>query len=451
MHRLLNPFRQTLLVALGLAVTISVHAQSTSTPPALIGKVRGMVNADSTRLISIFKDIHANPELGFMEVRTAGIVAKELKALGYEVMTEIGKTGVVGMLHNGAGPVIMYRADMDCNAVEETTGLPYASKRRVTNLDGIDVPVGHMCGHDAHTTWLIGIAKTMMALRKDWKGTLVLVAQPAEEPGGGADAMAAEMFKKGVPVPDALFGMHTAPVPVGNYVNASGDRMAGADQFDVTFRGIGGHGSSPQHAKDPIIMAANAILQYQTIISRNLDPQRPAVITVGAVQAGIDNNVIPSTAVVKLNLRWFNETDRKLLIDGITRVNEGIAVANGLPKELYPTMNIGKQYVVPLKNNDALVKKLEPVLVAFNGPGNNVPYPPVMGSEDFQHLVLDHPQVPYNYLLVGTANAQDVAKARAGGSFVPYMNHNGDFKVDLTAIPYYTAMGTVALIALFKK
>lgn len=444
------PLLRSALIIISLLAALCSHAQGSTVSPTLITSVRGLADADSNRLIGIFKDLHANPELGFMEVRTAAIVAKELKALGYEVMTGIGKTGVVGVLKNGDGPVVMYRADMDCNAVEETTGLPYASKKRVKNLDGIDVPVGHMCGHDAHTTWLIGIAKVMASLKKEWAGTLVLVAQPAEEPGGGADAMAAEMYAKGVPVPAVLFGMHTAPVPIGYYVNAAGDRMAGADQFDVTFHGVGGHGSSPQEAKDPIVMAANAIIQYQTVVSRNLDPQRPGVITVGAVQAGIDNNVIPATATLKLNLRWFTQADRKLLIDGITRINEGIAVANGLPKEMYPTMNIGKQYVVPLKNDAGVVKKLDPILEAFNGTDRNMPHPPVMGSEDFQHLVLAYPEVPYDYLLVGTANADDVSKARAAGRFLPYMNHNGDFKVDLAAIPYYTAMGAVAVLALFK-
>jgi amidohydrolase len=299
------------------------------------GKVKSLSNADKQRLETIFKDIHQNPELGFMEVRTAAIVAKELKTLGYEVTTGIGKTGVVGILKNGDGPIVMYRADMDCNAVKETTGLPYASTKTVKNNDGIEVPVGHLCGHDLHVTWMLGIAKMMVNLKKEWKGTLIMIGQPSEEPGGGADAMAAEMYKKGVPVPDYLLGMHTAPVAVGYYLNAHGDRMAGADQFDVTFNGIGGHGSTPNVAKDPIVMAANAILQYQTIISRNMDPQKAAVVTVGAINAGVDNNVIPASATLKLNLRWFNQEDRNLMLDGIKRINEGIAYANNLPKELY--------------------------------------------------------------------------------------------------------------------
>lgn len=398
-------------------------------------KLKEYAYADSARLVNIFQDLHLNPELGFMEVRTSAIVAKELKSLGFEVMTGIGKTGVVGILKNGDGPVVMYRADMDCNAVKETTGLSYASLKTAKNAEGVEVPVMHACGHDAHTTWMLGIAKIMLTLKSQWNGTLIMIAQPAEEPGGGANAMAAEMYKKGVPEPDYLLGMHTAPAPLGYYLNAPGYRMAGADQLDVTIYGVGGHGSSPQGTIDPIVMAANAILQYQTIISRNIDPQTAAVLTVGAVQSGNDNNVIPSSALLKLNLRWFTESDRKLMLDGIDRINKGIALANNLPLELYPRINM-KQYVIPLKNDTLMVKKINSVLGKMSGPGKNIlGMPPVMGSEDFQHLVIPAKKQVYDYFLVGVADPLEVMKARNEGKQFPYYNHNGDFKVDLRAIP----------------
>jgi hippurate hydrolase len=297
---------------------------------------------------------------------------------------------------------------------------------------------------------MLGIAKNMVTLKKDWKGTLIMVGQPAEEIGDGADAMASEMYKKGVPVPNYLLGMHTAPVAVGLYLNMGGDRMAGADQLDVTFKGVGGHGSAPQEAKDPIVMAANAILQYQTVISRNIDPQRATVLTVGAISAGIDNNVIPGSAILKLNLRWFSEKDRTSLLDGIKRINEGIAVSNGLPKELYPTINM-KQYVTPLKNNKELVDRVNPILEKIAGPGKNLQFPPVMGSEDFHHLVKDHPNVAYDYILVGIANQEVFQKANKEGKFFPFFNHNGDFEVDLSAIPFGVSLGTAAIVEAFKK
>jgi hippurate hydrolase len=386
-----------------------------------------------------------------MEARTAAIVAKELKSLGYDVMTEIGITGVVGILKNGSGPIVMYRADMDCNSVKETTGLPYASTKTVKTQDGVEVPVMHACGHDAHTTWMLGIARIMVTLKSQWKGTLIMIGQPAEEPGGGAEAMAAEMYKKGVPEPDYLLGMHTAPAPVGYYLNAHGSRMAGADQFDVTFYGKGGHGSSPHEAIDPIVMAANAILQYQTIISRNFDPQSAAVVTVGAVQAGIDNNVIPGSATLKINTRFFNYKDRDFIVNSINRIDSGIALANNLPTSLYPTLKM-KGRVSPLVNDTAMVAKVNSVLEKFVGPGKNITgVPPVMGSEDFQHLVVNNKVKVYDYLLVGIANPADVAKANKAGMMFPYFNHNSDFKVDLSAIPFCTSLGAVALMEVFKK
>ncbi len=423
------------------------YAQRGSEIP--VSKIKQLAEADSSRLIKIFKDIHQNPEIGFKEVRTAGIVAKELTALGYEVKTGIGKTGVVGILRNGEGPVVMWRADMDALGVLETTKLTFASTTTTKNAEGQIIPVAHACGHDAHTTWLLGIAKMMVALKSEWKGTLVLVAQPAEEPGGGADAMASEMYNLGVPVPKYLLGMHTAPVPVGYYLNLPGDRHAGADQLDVEFYGIGGHGSQPQFTKDPVLMAANAIIQYQTLISRSMDPQHPAVLTVGAVQIGTDNNIIPAKALLKLNLRWFTKEDREIMIDGIKRINEGIAIANNLPKELYPMMK-QKQFVLPLKNDESLVNKVQPALNKVLGADKNLKFPAVMGSEDFHHLVKDYPEVKYDYMLFGIADPKVFVKAQEQGKQFPFTNHNGDFQVDLTAIPLGVITGSSVLIEAFK-
>jgi amidohydrolase len=423
--------------------------KSTKLSKAEVESIKKLANSDNKRLVDIFKDIHQNPELPFKEVRTAAIVAKEFQRLGYKTITGIGITGVVGILENGKGPVIMYRGDMDCNAVKETTGLDYASTQTAKNDDGIEVPVAHMCGHDAHTTWLMGVAKTMVELKSKWKGTLVLIGQPAEENGFGAIKMSEEMYKKGVPVADYLLGMHTAPVGIGLYLNMAGDRMAGADQIDVVFHGVSGHGSMPQETKDPIIMAVNAVTQYQTIVSRNMDPQRAAVLTVGAINGGIDNNVIPESVTVKINLRWFSEKDRMTMIDGIKRINEAVALANGLPKEMYPTF-IEKQKVSPLKNDKGLVDKLNPALDDLFGPGKNLQFPPVMGSEDFQHLVVEGQKTVYDYLLLGIVDPALFEKTQKEGKMFPYTNHNGNFIVDLKAIPFGVAVGTTMLIQAFN-
>ena len=435
----------TLFLTAVLLIAGTLHAQQAK-------QIKQMSTADSSRLVEIFKDLHQNPELGFMKVRTSGIVAKELKTLGYEVITGIGKTGVAGILKNGDGPVVMYRADMDCNSVKEITGLPYASTKTMKKDDGTEVPVMHACGHDAHVTWMLGIAKMMVVLKKEWKGTLIFLGQPAEEPLTGAKAMVNDkMFDKGVPVPDYLFGMHTTPAALGTVINGTGERAAGSDQLDVTFYGIGGHGSTPELTKDPIVMACNAVMQYQTIISRSIAAQEVAVLTVGAIHAGGDNNVIPASAIVKLNLRWFNEKTRNVLLNGIKRINEGIAVANGIAKENYPAI-LMKGNVFPQVNDALVAIKINKALTTLIAPEKIITNtPPIMGSEDFNHLVLGNNKTLCDYIWVGTANADEVAKAVQEGKRAPFYNHNGNYKVELAAIPLGTEIGVTALLELFRK
>lgn len=389
-----------------------------------------------------------------MEVRTAGIVAKALRALGYEVKEGIGKTGVAGVLKNGSGPVIMYRADMDCNAVKEITGLPYASTKIVKKEDGTETPVMHACGHDAHTTWLIGIAKVMANNKNLWKGTLVLVAQPAEEPILGAEAMVNDGLytKHGIPEPDALFAMHTTPAPLGMAgTQERGPQMAGTDQIDVVFKGVGGHGSTPHLAKDPVIMAADAVVLYQNIISRGINAQHAAVLTVGAVQAGSDNNVIPASALVKINLRWFDSTDRRIMVEGIKRINNSIASAYNLPDSLYPTIAM-KGWSYPLVNDSAIVAMAAKGFSQVVPPQNIITnVPAAMGSEDAHHLVIHNPKHAVGYFVIGVADPAACAKAVAEGRGVPYANHNGNYVVELRAIPLGTKLGVSALLELFAS
>ena len=412
-------------------------------------EIRRMAQADSSRLMEIYKDLHQNPELGFHEVRTSGIVAKELGALGYRVVTGIAKTGVAAVLKNGDGPVVMYRADMDCNAVEERTGLPYASKKRMKKDDGTETPVMHACGHDAHVTWMLGVARIMVQMKARWKGTLVFLAQPAEEPMTGAKAMVAGGLYEKVPVPDRLFGMHTWPIPLGTIWNGPGVRMAGSDQLDVLFHGIGGHGSSPETGRDPIVMASQAVLQYQTIVSRQIAAQEAAVLTVGAIHAGIDNNVIPAQAELRLNLRWFDEKARNTLVEGIRRINEGIAVANGLPSHLYPEIRF-KSMVSPLVNDPSLSSRVNRALAGLIDSTRILTrIPPVMGSEDFQHLVGPGSGTKTDYLFIGVADPAGFEKAQTEGRRYPYSNHSGDYRVEPAAIPLGTAIGAVSLMELF--
>ncbi|MDI1247088.1 MAG: amidohydrolase [Rhodoferax sp.] len=444
----LSPLIAAALASTSMFAGAQTQAYRNEVPAALVKKASAMVDADAQRLVEIFKDIHQNPELGFMENRTAALVAKELVSLGYDVKTGIGQTGVVGILRNGPGPTLMFRADMDANAVAETTGLPYASKVKVKQASGAEVPVAHLCGHDAHVTWLLSIAKNMAQLKAEWAGTLVLVAQPAEELIQGAKAMVDDGLytKLGVPKPDYLLGMHTAPFPTGLVAFRPGDTQAGTDQLDVTFHGIGGHGSSPHVAKDPVLMAAAAVVQYQFIISRAIDPQHAAVITVGSIQAGAENNTIPDKALLKINLRWYAEEDRKLMLAGIERINQSIAYAYGLPENLKPT-TVLKGGSKVLSNDPQMAKDVQPVLRSLLGEQAVIPeLPKVMGSEDFHHLVIDNEKHQYLYMVVGTAKPEHVKKALADGKQVPYSNHNSDYQVDLDAIPIGAKVGTVTAL-----
>jgi len=428
-------------------------AKPISSPVIDVMEVKKMAYVDSLRLVEIFKDLHLHPELGFTETRTSAIIAKELQTLGYKVITGIGKTGLAAILQNGEGPTVMYRADMDALPIKETTNLPYASTVVSKKDDGTEVPVMHACGHDAHVTWMLGVAKIMVAMKAKWKGTLVFIAQPAEELILGADAMVKDnMYKRGVPFPDYQFGMHTRPFPVGDIENGSGIRMAGSDQFDVTFYGITGHGSTPHLAKDPVIMSANAILDYQSIVNRSISAQSPHVITVGSVVAGTANNIIPASATLKVNIRWFTQSDRKLMIDGINKVDSSIAFANNLPAQLYPSV-LMKGMAYPLSNDTLITNRVNAALGNFLPSGKiSTNALPAMGSEDFPILTINNAKHPESdYLLVGIANPAVYLQAKKEGKEYPFYIHNSNYTVDLSSIPFGTTIGTIAILEMFRK
>ncbi len=443
----------TVVVALSFAGPVA--GKDGALPAALVEDVNALIDANEDRLVAIFKDIHQNPELGFMEVRTAGIVAKELESLGYRVTTGIGETGVAAVLQNGEGPVVMYRADMDANAAEETTGLPYASTKRVVNADGNDVPVAHLCGHDAHTTWLLAMARVMAELKEHWSGTLVLVAQPAEEQIEGATAMVNDGLysTRGVPKPDYLIGSHTIPVATGIVISSPGVMMAGTEQLDVTINGQSAHGSLPQFSKDAGLMAALSVVQFQAIPSRVVDPRDAAVVTVGAINAGVENNTIPGVAELKLNFRFFDERVREQLFNGVKAITEGIARTYGMPEEKMPTI-VRNGYSSALVNDDELMMHFADLLVEQGLVDANsmvTEFRPVTGSEDVHMLVhgLDGPRV--GFLGIGTAPpAMAEAATRAGKEF-PFSNHQGTFQVDLDAIPFGSKVASVVVLGLLKN
>ncbi|HET9875184.1 MAG TPA: amidohydrolase [Mycobacterium sp.] len=413
-------------------------------------RVDSLVDTDTPRLVELFKDLHRHPELGFTEVRTARIVAQALTDLRFTVTTGIGGTGVVATLDNGPGPIVMYRADMDALPVAEATGLDYASTVRVKRDDGSESPVAHVCGHDAHVVWMLGMAKVLAETTDAWSGTAVLIGQPAEELIAGAQAMVDDGLYDVAPKPDTFLAMHTAPVPVGMLSAAGGERMAGTDQLDIVFHGVGGHGSMPQLARDPVLMAALAVVEFQSIISRAIAPHETAVLTVGAVQAGSSYNVIPDQARLLVNLRWFNSYVREQLITGIRAVCDGIARSYGMPDDRLPviTMRGGS---TPLVNDAGLTGRLASALSELIGTGNVVTQlPAVTGSEDCHLLKGPHRDVPLAYLMVGVADPQVYADGAAAGKLFPYAPHSPDYVVDLAAIPFGVRVAGHAMLDLFR-
>ena len=426
--------------------------------------VNTAVEADAPRVLEIYKDIHQHAELGFMETRTAAIVARELRDLGFDVKTGIGMTGVVGILKNGDGPVFMFRADMDALPVEEKTGLSYASQVRVTNLDGVEVPVAHMCGHDAHTTWAIALGKAMARLKDQWSGTLVLLAQPAEEPIEGASAMMRDGLyaQHGVPEPDYFLTFHTGPFPTGTVALTSGAWNTGSQHIDVKFHGSGGHGSSPHHATDPVMMAGMAIVQYQTIVSRMVDPTATAVLTVGMVQAGATYNVIPVEADLKLKLHYPTIEIGEKMVNSIRRVSDNIARTYGITSDkMMPVVTV-KGYAPPVINSSEWMTRIRQVLAAANAAdkvvndaraieGVAVHDLQVPASDDAFALIEGIEGAQGAYIGIGTAPPEVFAAARKEGREFPFFAHEPVYVVDLDAITFGTKVATILALDILEK
>ena len=291
--------------------------------------------------VLLYQDLHQHPELSFQETRTAGIVADRLRALGYDVTTGVGRTGVVGILANGDGPVVMLRADMDALPVQEKTGLPYASSVRATGEDGTEVPVMHACGHDVHVTCLLAACDVLAAERSTWSGTLLAVFQPAEETVGGARAMIEDGIFERFGTPAVVLGQHVAPIPAGAIGLRAGATFAATDALRVVLHGRGGHGSRPEATVDPVVMAAATILRLQTIVSREIAGTETAVLTIGTVHAGVASNVIPDQAELGVNIRTFSEEVRSTVLTAVERIVRGEAAAAGAPAEpeIVPVMS----------------------------------------------------------------------------------------------------------------
>src|ERR1700712_289323 len=328
----------------------------------------------------LYKDIHAHPELSMHETRTAGIAADKLRKAGYAVTTGVGKTGVVGVLRNGEGPTVMLRADMDALPIAENTGLAYASKVTATDAEGNPVPVGHMCGHDMHVTWLAGAATLLSQARDAWKGTLLAVFQPGEETAQGAQAMIDDGLLKRFPTPDVVLGQHVMVGPAGTLAGSAGPITSAADSLQIRLFGRGAHGSMPQASIDPVVMAASVVLRLQTIVSREVAANDAAVVTVGVLQAGTKENVIPDEAIIKLNVRTFDAGVRTRVLAAIDRIANAEAEASGALRK--PEITTLDQY--PLNVNDeAASQRIADAFRAYFSEQRVRHTGPAPASEDF--------------------------------------------------------------------
>jgi len=372
----------------------------------------------------LYRDVHRHPELSHHEQRTASLVADRLRGAGYDVQEGVGGTGVVGVLRNGPGQTVLLRADMDALPVREATGLPYASQVTATDADGNAVPVMHACGHDVHVACLAGAAQLLADGRRSWSGTLVALFQPAEETGDGARGMVEGGLASLVPAPTVALGQHVMPLPAGQVSTHSGPALSAADSMRITLYGRGAHGSMPQAAVDPVVLAASIVVRLQTVVSREVAPGDTAVLTVGSIQAGTKSNVIPDQAVLQLNVRTYTEGTRTVVLDAIRRIVRAEFQASGCPRE--PDFELFDRF--PVTDNDsAATRRVESAFTAFFGDRAR-PVGQQSASEDFSDIPTAL-GAPYTYWFIGGIDADRYADAARAGRVareIP-VNHSATF------------------------
>jgi amidohydrolase len=399
-------------LALALATSLlTATGPAVSVPP--IHPVRAAISRDLPNLMTLYRDLHANPELSMMEVKSAAKMAAEVKKLGFTVTTGVGKTGVVAVLKNGAGPTVMIRADMDGLPVVEQTGLPYASKQRATGIDGIESGVMHACGHDTHMTAWVSTARRLVEQRANWSGTLVMIAQPGEERGLGAKAMLDDGLYTRFPKPDVALAFHdSAAAKAGNIGYTDGYALANVDSVNITVKGIGGHGAYPHTTKDPVVIASRIVTTLQTLVSREVDPLDSAVVTVGSFHAGAKHNIISDKAELLITVRSFKPETRKLLLDGIRRIARAEGMAAGLPDDKLPDVLIREEEFTPSTFNTQPVTRRMATLFANQFGSNRVgQFPPTMGGEDFSRFWLADKSIQSFIFWVGGVPAADWEKS----------------------------------------
>ena len=392
---------------------------------ALTGRevMQSQVARECPRLIELYKQLHAHPELSFQEVQSAARVAEELRTAGCEVTPGVGKGGVVGILRNGAGPTLLLRADMDALPVKEQTGLPYASTVTAKDAQGKEVPVMHACGHDVHMTWLVGAARVLGQARGLWHGTLVFVGQPAEEAVGGALGMLEDGLYKRFPRPDFCFARHDdAELAAGTAGFTPGYAGANIDSVDITVFGVGGHGAYPHKTRDPVVLAAQIVLALQTIVSREVHPGEPVVVTVGSIHGGSRRNIIPDEVRLQLTVRSYQEDARQQTLAAIKRIARGQALAAGMPEDRLPEVKVTDEITPALYNDPKLTERLVGMLKHWFGTTNLIEKPPSMGGEDFSEFGRVEPGIPICMMNIGGVGPEAFKESQQTGKPLPSLH-----------------------------
>ena len=417
--------------------------------PAAAQTLGSDVEKQMPSLMAIYKDLHANPELSFMEVRSAGILAAEARKLGFKVTEKVGGTGVVAVMENGPGPVVMVRADMDGLPVTEQTGLAGASKIRVTTKEGVETGVMHACGHDTHMTAWIGVARLMAANKTKWSGTLVMIGQPAEERGAGARMMLADGLYTRFPKPQYALAFHdAAQFPAGMIGYTPGYALANVDSVDILVKGVGGHGAYPQTTKDPIVLASRIVGALQTLVSREISPLDSAVVTVGSFHAGAKHNIISDEAKLQLTVRSYSDEVRDHLLEGIARIAKGEAIAAGVPEDRMPVVSVDKNEYTPATfNTPEFTEEMAAFLKTSFGDKRVVQMPPVMGGEDFSRFGREDKSIKSLIVWVGGVPQAEYDAAKKEGRTLPSL-HSPFWAPDAPAV---ISTATEALTSMTMK
>ncbi len=421
--------------------------------PAAADPIRDATAKEMPSLMALYRDLHANPEVSEHEVKTAAKLAAEARKAGYTVTEKVGGTGVVAVMKNGVGPTILIRADMDGLPVTEETGLPFASKLRGKTPEGVETGIMHACAHDTHMSAWVGTLRNLAAMKGQWTGTVVMIAQPAEENSAGALAMLKDGLYERFGKPSHAIAFHnSAALPAGTIGIRSGPTFASVDSVDIVVKGIGGHGAYPATTRDPIVLGARIVSALQTLVSREIDPLDSAVVTVGSFQGGARHNIIPEQALLLLTVRSYTPEVRKQLLDGIARIARGEAIAAGVPEDRMPLVTVREPFTPAAISTDAFAGQLKTLFTARFGADRVKEIPPTMAGEDFGRYHIADPSIQSVIYWVGGVpqDKWDAAQA-AGGKGLPSL-HSSKWAPDAEKVISTAAEAmTAAALDILKK